>query len=115
MQEEKTVHILGTEYKVQYHTSKEDDLIKECDGYCDKTSHTIVVSKKPATCDLDDYTVYQKKVLRHEIIHAFLFESGFQAEVNWLAKDQEHPEMMVDWFAIQFPKMIEAFKEADAL
>ena len=54
---------------------------------------------------------YQHKVIRHEIVHAFLYESGL--DVNSLsggawAKNEE----MVDWMAIQIPKILKAFQEA---
>ena len=53
---------------------------------------------------------YKKQVIRHEIIHAFVFESGLDTCSDW-AKNEE----MVDWIAIQFPKLLKAFKEADCL
>ena len=54
--------------------------------------------------------VQTNKVKRHEIIHAFLFESGLAENSNW-AQNEE----MVDFFAIQFPKLLKAFEQADAL
>lgn len=51
-----------------------------------------------------------RKNKRHEIIHAFLFESGLAENSEW-AQNEE----MVDFFAIQFPKLMEAFKNADAI
>ena len=55
---------------------------------------------------------YYPQVLRHEIIHAFLNESGLQwnsgiiTNRGW-AKNEE----MVDFFAIQFPKIQRVFEE----
>ena len=40
----------------------------------------------------------------------FLFESGLAENSEW-AQNEE----MVDFFAIQFPKLMEAFKNADAI
>ena len=65
-----TVNILGTEYEIIEATAAEDAMLEKCDGYCDKTVKTIVISKKAKDCDLKDFSVYQKKVMRHEIIHA---------------------------------------------
>ena len=57
---------------------------------------------------------YRKKQLRHEIIHAFLSESGLQC--NWQHTEQfGHDETTVDWFAIQSPKIFEVFKELDLI
>ncbi len=36
----------------------------------------ISVRKKP-DCELQDYEMWKRLSLRHEIFHAFLFESGF--------------------------------------
>ena len=52
----------------------------------------------------------ERKNHRHEIIHAFLCESGLAENSTW-AQEEE----MVDWFAKQAPKLIKAWKEAGAL
>ena len=58
-----------------------------------------------------DLAAYQRKVIRHEIIHAFLYESGlWQSSFNCKAWAQN--EEMVEWFAIQSPKIFRAFREA---
>lgn len=109
-----TVNILGTDYTVEIKEREEDDLLDEADGYCDKTTKKIVVAEKDDESDLEDYGVYLKKITRHEIIHAFMYESG-------IAENYEHPhrfgqeETMVDWFAIQFPKILKVFKECDCI
>lgn len=107
------VNILGTEYTILEQSESENPMLKDCDGYCDKTTKTICVSTEADNCDLGDFTVYQKKVKRHEIIHAFLFESGLHE--NWKHDEHGHDETYVDWIAVQFPKLLEAFKAADAL
>lgn len=110
----KKLNILGTEYTVEIRNVKHDDFLQRCDGYCDKSSHRIVVREKDDTCELEDFRAYQKKCLRHEIIHAFLFESGL-AENFEHVKEFGHEETMIDWIAIQFPKMLQVFLEADAM
>lgn len=109
----KAVNILGTEYTIEIKSKSEDHYLNDADGYCDKTSHKIVILDKDDECQLDDFEAYQHKVMRHEIIHAFHFESGI-AE-NFECKPYGFPESLVDWFAIQFPKMQKAFEEADCL
>lgn len=108
----KKVNVLGAEYTVSIKTVEEDAFLKDCDGYTDKTSRSIVVTAPSSDCELDDFESYQKKVIRHEIIHAFLFESGLHE--CWTHKDG-HDETYVDWVAVQFPKLLKAFEEADAL
>lgn len=107
------VNILGAVYSVYDRSEEEDKNLKDCDGYCDKTTKEIVIKKKSAECNLGNFDAYRKKVLRHEIIHAFLFESGLHE--NFEHSQWGHDETYVDWVAVQFPKMIAAFTEVDAL
>ena len=83
------------------------------DGYADKTSRKIVISTEDEDSELADYDVYRKKIMRHEIIHAFLFESGLHE--NFKHEEWGHEETMIDWVAVQFPKMLEVFREAGCL
>ena len=108
------INVLGTEYTITYASVAEDKMLETCDGYCDKTVKRIVVTAKRADCELADYEWLRRKVLRHEIVHAFLLESGVDVCYE-PHEDHGHDEFMVDWIAIQFPKLLAAFKEADAL
>lgn len=107
------VDVLGTAYSVEYLTDADDARLKDCDGFCDKTSKRIVVSIETDDCDLDDPNWYVKKVTRHEIIHAFLFESGLHENV----KQEEFgiSEMVIDWIAVQFDKINKAFEKVGCL
>ena len=108
------VNILGTEYTVEERTVEEDSYLNNCDGYCDKTTKEIVVAKQKPDNDLNNYDWYRKKVMRHEIIHAFLYESGLHENFEH-PKQYGHEETMIDWIAIQFPKMLKVFEEAGCL
>lgn len=108
-----TVKILGTKYTIKELDRETDPFLEKCDGYCDKTTHTIVVLKSCPTSELGNFEEYKKKVKRHEIIHAFLFESGLHE--NFQHSEWGHDETTVDWFASQFPKMIEVFKKVGCL
>lgn len=103
------VNVLGTLYRIEFAPLDGADE----DGFCDYTSkHIVVRSDNPNK--LEDFDWLQKKVLRHEIIHAFMAESGLQANFEHTNR-WGHDETMVDWFAIQFPKIHRAFVEAGAL
>ena len=110
------VNVLGTEYKIEYKKREDDEQLEESDGYCDTSSKLIVVEDmKLEKGSKKDLKTYAKQVLRHEIIHAFLHESGLDNcslvySAGW-AKSEE----MVDWIALQSPKMLKAFKEADCI
>ncbi len=106
----KKINILGTEYTVLEKDESEDELLKKCDGYCDKTTKEIVVMKLSSeNCELHNPEWYRKKVIRHEIVHAFMFESGLHECMN--KNEGTHDEQMVDWIAIQFPKIQKVFVE----
>ena len=109
------LNILGTEYTICIATDREDSALKEMDGYCDKTVKKIAILDKPedaGVTSVQDFSVYQRKILRHEIIHAFLFESGLHE--NWEHKTG-HDETYVDWIAAQFPKLAKIFEDAGCL
>lgn len=104
-----TVNILGTEYKVLREKFGDDGI----DGCCDYTSRTIKIRSDNIN-DVGDFNELMKKQLRHEIIHAFLAESGLQSNYEHY-KQFGHEETIVDWMAIQFPKMYEAFRSVNAI
>lgn len=105
--------ILGSEWTIEYRNADADPQLEENDGYTDPSVKLIVIANKRADCTIHDYKYMQKENLRHEIIHAFLFESGlgFNLEHNEFG----HEETMIDWIAIQFPKMLKVFEEAGCL
>ncbi|MBE5886754.1 MAG: hypothetical protein E7284_10170 [Lachnospiraceae bacterium] len=115
-----SVNILGTEYTLEVHKVSEDEYMQEnkLAGYCDEENKLIVVAdmseKKYFDLDEKGQKLYKSKVLRHEIVHAFFNESGLSVNSNnveaW-AKNEE----MVDWIAIQFPKMCKVFEEVGCL
>ena len=115
-----TINILGTKYSISFQNDEDvcaemNVAVGDCGGYCDSYAKEIVIAnlnkcsgKRTAKDEL------QKSNLRHEIIHAFLHESGLRDNTNgydcW-AKNEE----MVDWFAIQFPKIHKIFEELNLL
>ena len=95
------VSVLGEKYTIYFCNREDDEKLTECNGYCDTSVKKIVVqdfvADKMSICDLK---YLQNKVIRHEIIHAFLYESGLSNNSEW-AENEE----MVDWFAIQMEKI----------
>lgn len=118
----KSVNILGTKYQIIVKKYDEDEAFarRSCDGYCDDYAKEIVI------CDMTTYKgwehepketceIAQRQTLRHEIVHAFLSESGLAqcaatADCPW-SKNEE----MVDWIALQGEKIYKAWREAGAL
>ena len=107
-----TINILGTEYKVTLATEQAEPRLEICDGFCDESAKEIVAEnyKRNSSGSKGKLALQEQKNLRHEIIHAFLFESGLAENSDW-AQNEE----MVDWFAIQGPKIVKSWEEAGAL
>lgn len=106
---EKRILILGTLYKVKYKNLKGADY----DGYCDYTAKKIVI-RADNHYNVENFQRLQNKQLRHEIIHAFLAESGLQSNFEH-STTWGHEETMIDWIAIQFPKLLAVYKELNIL
>lgn len=113
------IDILGVQYTVLESNEQKDKQLENSDGYCIFYGKHIIID------DLSDWPsktsqhkiekeIYKKQILRHEIIHAFLYESGLA--FNSYATDKwAMNEEMVDWISIQFPKILETFKMAKCL
>lgn len=104
------VNVLGVKYKITKSVKESDNpKIKGCDGFCDFTTKEIFVAELIENDDtMADLTVYEERVIRHELVHAFLFESGLDHNTEW-ARNEE----IVDWIALQFPKMAKVFEQLE--
>ena len=81
----KKVSVLGTEYRIIEDNCNNDPLLQNSFGYTDYTSKKIVI------------TDFQKEEIE--------IESGLHENCEW------HNEEMVDWLAMQAPKLQKIFKE----
>ena len=104
------INVLGTEYDVELLEEK-DECMEQMNavGHTDKTTKQIKVFKYK--CEEAIYNqnpiVETNITMRHELLHAFLFECGIEREMQF------HNEECVDFFAIQFPKLVKMFEEAN--
>lgn len=108
-----TANILGTKYAITFDVSPDEDaaLKKLCaGGYTDFSTKQIVIAKivEDETTS-GDQEVHKRSTLRHEIIHAYLYESGLCWSSNECAQWAMNEEM-VDWFALQWPRIEETMK-----
>lgn len=113
------INILGTEYAVCF-VDKFPERLQEygegSDGLFNQDNREIFIKRCQDTDITNDGRKrLEKKVLRHELIHAFLAESGLPANASTHYGAWTENEEMVDWIAIQFPKILKAFEEADCL
>ena len=106
------IKVLGTEYEIIKDASeKEYPQLKKCDGFTDFSVKKIVVAEfEKDENSVDDLEWYKKKVLRHELVHAFIHESGLAENCEW-ARNEE----LTDWIAIQFEKILGVFIELQCI
>lgn len=116
------IDILGTEYRIEIHKVSEDSYMKEkgLAGYCEEENKLIVVadmSEEKYFVGMDEKAqeIYRKKTLRHEIMHAFLSESGLSDNSNRFDGAWAKNEEMVDWLAIQAPKIYKTFRKLNII
>lgn len=114
--------ILGSEYTVEAKDYEDEGAFsrRSIVGFCDGYARKIVV------CNMRTYPGWehelpetieqaQKETLRHEIVHAFLDESGLADSGNVPDCSWAKNEEMIDWFARQGAKVYRAWQEAGAL
>lgn len=116
------VNILGAEYSIETHKVSDDSYLEKnkLAGYCGEESKLIVIAdmteeKYFSDMDEKEQEAYRKRTLRHEIMHAFLNESGLSDSSNQYGGAWEKNEEMVDWFAIQSPKIFAVYQSLDIL
>lgn len=112
MQELHAVNVLGTEYKIILTTEKEDPRLKELNGCCDQSTKEILIEKDIPEDDhsLRDFESFRRRVIRHELVHAFLYESGLHEQCYWATNEE-----IIDWIAIQLPKMLNVISKVNCL
>lgn len=113
----KHVNILGTKYKIIYQTKEENKQLFDCRGYVEfYTKEIFINSEWFEDTKGNKEGVYSDiykggyKTLRHELLHAFIFESGLWNNCDW-ANNEE----MTDWIAMQIPKISKCFKKLNIL
>lgn len=78
-----TVDVLGTKYTITESNKVKDNELNNGDGYCDHSTKQIVIDTfQDSPGSLADLETYRQHVIRHELVHAFLFESGLGAD-SW--------------------------------
>lgn len=104
----KKISVLGTLYDFIH----DDSLIEQNhDGICKAYTKEIRVRNMQNMLEpnenLPDKRRRYDEVARHELIHAFFYEAGLDCYSD--------NEELVQWLAIQFPKMLKAFQEAECI
>lgn len=113
------ISILGTEYKLFREPSSSwkfvDGIMGRCDSYLKEISISILNRDSVINKGKPDewFFLNEAEIVRHEIVHAFLNESGLsyntKSSTSWATNEE-----MIDWIAFQVDKISKAFKEAEA-
>ncbi len=122
MKKVKSVDVLGTKYTLRRVDMGQDEYMEKMHfgGYCDGAKKEIVILNLKSTPDWKKESnaiikAVEDTTMRHELIHAFLNESGLKWNAHTNEESWAKNEEMVDWFANQMPKLFKAFKEVDCL
>ncbi len=112
------ISVLGSEYEVSLRKSDEDKTLNDgTDGYCDSTVRKIAVligendlkeGDEVPPGRMEDVIEYRKAVLRHEIVHAFMQESGLSNQAPYSQNEE-----LIDWIALQIKKMSKCMRDAE--
>lgn len=110
-----TVNIFGSNWTIVEDCDENDLFEQNCVGFCDQTSRTIVLKKlsDKELLGIGDIEQLRKYTLRHELIHAALFECGMGD--NWMRVPMGHDETSVDWLAFKAPQLYQIFRDANAI
>ena len=113
------VEILGAKYSVYFvdeFPERLSEFRENSIGLCNRYDREIFIRKcKDKDVSEKGRERCEKDTLRHELLHAYFAECGLSANTaNHFGAWAENEEM-VDWFAIQSPKIFETFKEVGCL
>lgn len=103
------INILGTNYKLKENCNVSDySGLLENEAYTDFTTKEIIIGDYDTenTNSIKNLKYHIRKVKRHEIIHSLLYESGLDSNTDWATNEE-----IIDWIAIQYPKMKEIFSK----
>lgn len=105
MNKPKEVSVLGTNYKIEFRNTEDDPELKQNTAYIDSSIKKIIISNPPDDVHTkENKEAVQNQLIRHELVHAFLYESGL--DIGWAAD-----ESIVDYFALQLTKIHQAYDE----
>ncbi|MBQ9625428.1 MAG: hypothetical protein IJR47_04890 [Clostridia bacterium] len=104
------ISVLGTEYTIFLESNNERFKKERIAGFAEFSTKEIHINKAE-NLEPENKEQFIRETIRHELMHAFLYESGLDASSinNWATNEE-----MIDWFAIQSPKLQKAFEQANA-
>ena len=82
-----------------------------------KTISVCIIESEPGytKCSEEHLSMLYREIIRHEIIHAFLYESGLDGESHSNSSSWATDEEIIDWFAIQLKKKKKVYEKLDLI
>ena len=118
----RSVFIMGTEWQIDILNYDEDPYFEDrnADGYCSNPEKRIVLCEASTFPGQEgENQVFlenlMKHILCHEIVHAFMYESGLGPSSLRPAGGWAKNEEMIDWFAYQGAKVYKAWESCGCL
>lgn len=120
-----SVKILGTKYTIKKAHEEPDIqymLDQSCSGFCRFATKEILFfdHKDEVTftwlkgLNQIERLDYLKSTIRHEIVHAYLYESGLDSSSDSSSSWARHEEM-IDWISLQSHKIYKTYKKLGIL
>ncbi|VDG32868.1 hypothetical protein [Lactobacillus plantarum subsp. plantarum] [Lactiplantibacillus mudanjiangensis] len=107
MSKTKSINVMGVPYKIFFDSTDSRLEYANADAITDSTTKEIHVAKfEDSPNSVANLQTYSQKVLYHEVLHAFLYESGLDSNSDW-ARNEE----IIDWFALQHEKIDSALSQ----
>ena len=93
--ENETINILGQNYNIKFENTRTEKVLKDADGECRWYEKEIIID------DELEPKAHKEFVIKHEILHAFLAESGLRR--------YREDEDIINWIAWNFEKIQKVF------
>lgn len=116
------VDVLGTKYSIEVKGYNDDPAFSKSgiDGYCEQGTHRIVIGDLHTWPGWEDESeefiiANMKHTLKHELCHGIFSESGMEDNGDKCDGPWCRHEPLIDWIAIQGPKLYKIWQQANAL
>ena len=112
----KKVKILGETWKIIISADKVKYIgLEGANGYCDNSDRFCIIENQIGNkeFELKNPKVFMKRTVRHEITHAFLFESGLAHSSLNYQNGWAMNEEMIDWIAKNIDRILKVCNEID--
>lgn len=122
-EQDRFIDVLGSTWSIRFEYQADDEAFKSgnCWGYAEDCEKVIILCRPfededPLGLSIAAQIINLKRILRHEIVHAFLSESGLAdsakgtGDESWATNEE-----MIDWFARMSPKIFKLYSELGVL